>query len=100
MQRLILLLALVLAAFGSPALAQDYPPRPDGPVYDGADLIPAADEARLEQKLTDYNRATGRAIVVATEPTTGGVDTQIYARGLAETWGIGNRTGRVALYRA
>ncbi|WP_247710086.1 TPM domain-containing protein [Qipengyuania xiapuensis] len=91
MQRLILLFALVLAALGSPALAlaQDYPPRPDGPVYDGADLIPAVEEERLAQKLTDYNRATGRAIVVATEPTTGGIDTQVYARGLAETWDIG-----------
>ena len=89
MTRLLALLALVLAALASPALAQDYPPRPDGPVYDAADLIPAADQARLEEKLTAYNRSTGRAIVVATEATTGGIDTQVYARGLAETWGIG-----------
>ena len=41
MQRLILLLALVLAALASPALAQDFPARPDGPVYDAADLLPA-----------------------------------------------------------
>lgn len=89
MQRLILLLALVLAALGSPALAQDYPPRPEGPVYDAADLIPAAEEERLAEKLTTYNRETGRAIVVATEATTNGIDTQVYARGLAEAWDIG-----------
>ena len=89
MIRLIALLALVLAALGSPALAQEYPPRPQGPVYDGADLIPAAEEARLADKLTAYNRDTGRAIVVATEASTNGIDTQVYARGLAETWGIG-----------
>ena len=89
MQRLFFLFALVLAALGSPARAQDYPPRPDGPVYDGADIIPPADEAQLGEKLTAYNRATGRAVIVATEPTTGGIDTETYARGLAERWDIG-----------
>lgn len=89
MTRLLTFLALLLAAFGSPALAQDYPPRPDGPIYDAAELIPAAEEARLAEKLTSYNRETGRAIVVATEATTGGIDTQVYSRGLAESWGIG-----------
>ena len=89
MTRLLTLLALLLAAFASPAAAQDYPPRPEGPVYDAAGLIPPAEEAQLAEKLTRYNRDTGRAIVVATEATTGGIDTQIYARGLAESWGIG-----------
>ena len=30
---------------GAPAAAQDYPPRPEGPVYDGADIISPATEA-------------------------------------------------------
>ncbi|WP_345719771.1 TPM domain-containing protein [Qipengyuania polymorpha] len=89
MKRFITMLALILAALVSPASAQDYPARPDGPVYDAAELIPPAEEARLVEKLTSYNRETGRAIVVATEATTGGYDTQTYSRGLAETWGIG-----------
>ncbi|MXO50000.1 methanol dehydrogenase [Erythrobacter gaetbuli] len=89
MQRLILLLALVLAAFASPALAQDFPARPDGPVYDAADLLPAAEEETLAARLTEYNLATGNAVVVATEPTTGGRDIDLYSRDLAEYWDIG-----------
>ena len=89
MHRLLIWIALFVATLSVPALAQDYPPRPDTPVYDGADLISAEEEARLAQKLTAYNRETGRAIVVATEPSTNGVDTQTYARGLAEEWGVG-----------
>ena len=92
MHRLILFLAALMLgalAIGSPALAQDFPPRPEGPVYDGAELIGDAEEAALAAKLTEYNRSTGRAIVVATVPTTDGIDTQIYSRDLAETWGIG-----------
>ena len=92
MHRLILSIFVALAsllALPGAAWAQEFPPRPEGPVYDGADLIPAAEEAALDTKLRDYNAATGRAIVVATVPTTGGIDTQSYARDLAETWGVG-----------
>ena len=89
MKRFITLLGLMLAALVSPASAQDYPPAPDGPVYDAAELIPPAEEARLVEKLTGYNRETGRAIIVATEATTGGYEVQTYSRGLAESWGVG-----------
>lgn len=88
MQRVLVFLLLVLATV-SPALAQDFPPRPEGPVYDGAELLPPAEEAALDAKLRQYNAATGRAIVVATVPSTNGVDTETYARELAETWGVG-----------
>ena len=89
MQRLFLILALVLASFGSPALAQDFPPRPEGPIYDAADLLPEAEEAALAQRLTEYNRTTGNAVVIATEPTTNGRDIDLYSRDLAEFWDIG-----------
>lgn len=89
MKQVLTFLALVLAAIASPALAQDFPTRPDGPVYDAAELIPEADEAALAERLTAYNRETGRAIVVATEPTTNGRDIDIYSRDLAEYWDIG-----------
>lgn len=89
MHRLIAFLALVLALFSSPALAQQYPDRPTGPVYDGAELIAAPEEAALDKKLREYNEQTGRAIIVATVPSTNGIDTQIYSRNLAEQWGVG-----------
>lgn len=89
MKQVLTFLALVLAAIASPALAQDFPTRPEGPVYDAAELIPDADEAALAERLTAYNRETGRAIVVATEPTTNGRDIDIYSRDLAEYWDIG-----------
>ncbi len=83
-------LALLLAALlALPAAAQDLPPRPDGPVYDGADMIDAATEAQLDEKLRAYNRETGRAVIVATVPDMGGETVEGYAVDLYETWGIG-----------
>jgi uncharacterized protein len=89
MKSLLTLLALLFAALAVPAHAQEYPPRPDGPVYDAVDLIPAAEEAQLDAKLRAYNRETGRAIVVVVVSTIGNEPVDIYARDLAERWGIG-----------
>lgn len=87
---LLLLLAAFGLATGTAALAQDYPPRPDGPVYDGADLLSPATEARLDQELRAYNAQTGRAIIVATVPNLGGASIETYATTLyADKWGIG-----------
>jgi uncharacterized protein len=82
------LLALVALA-GAPAAAQDYPPRPEGPVYDGADIISAGTEAQLDQRLRDYNRETGRALIVATIPSLDDANLEQYATGLFAEWGIG-----------
>jgi uncharacterized protein len=82
------LLALA-AAIATPAAAQDYPPRPQGPVYDGADILSPATETALDQRLRDYNRVTGRAIVVATIPSLDGNPLESYATGLFADWGIG-----------
>ena len=90
MPRIPAFLALLLAALlALPAAAQDLPPRPDGPVYDGADMIDAATEAQLDEKLRAYNRETGRAVIVATVPDMGGETVEGYAVDLYETWGIG-----------
>ena len=83
------LLAAVLAM--QPAAGQDFPPRPSGPVYDGANIIDPAAEQALDQRLTQYNRATGRAIVVATVPSLGGDTIEMYAVDLFEKWGIGGK---------
>ncbi|MXP09005.1 TPM domain-containing protein [Pseudoblastomonas halimionae] len=89
MQRIVILLLVALAFIASPAAAQDFPPAPEGPVYDGADLIPANQEVALDQRLRDYTKATGRTIVVAIVPDMGGVDVDTYAFELAEAWNIG-----------
>lgn len=81
-----LLLALAVAL---PAAAQDLPPRPAGPVYDGADILSPAAEAQLDQQLRAYNAETGRALIVATVPSTGGENIDPYATRLFTEWGIG-----------
>ncbi|QYU69287.1 phosphoserine phosphatase SerB [Leptolyngbya sp. 15MV] len=71
------------------AQAQDYPPRPAGPIYDGASMLSTETEATLDARLRAYNRDTGRAIIVATVPDLGGVPIEQYATGLFGEWGIG-----------
>ncbi|MBB3033879.1 TPM domain-containing protein [Alteriqipengyuania lutimaris] len=85
--RTLLLLALALLAL--PAAAQELPPRPDGPVYDGANMIDDAAEAQLDRQLRAYNEETGRAVIVATVPSIDGETIEGYAVELYETWGIG-----------
>lgn len=70
--------------------AQDYPPRPEGPVYDGANILTEATRARLDQELRAYNAQTGRAIIIATVPSLGGASIETYATTLfTDKWGIG-----------
>jgi len=91
MRWLFVWLALLAALAGAPAAAQDYPPRPAGPVYDGANIISPGQEELLAQRLSDYNRTTGRAVIVATVPTLDGQEVEPYARTLAERWDIGGK---------
>ncbi|WP_299193493.1 TPM domain-containing protein [uncultured Erythrobacter sp.] len=86
--KLLLIMFALLGAAVS-ASAQDMPPRPDGPVYDGADILSAATEAELDQRLRLYNQQTGHAIIVATVPSLGGEPIEPYATELFSTWGIG-----------
>ncbi|WP_251566998.1 YgcG family protein [Erythrobacter sp. 3-20A1M] len=86
---LLALLGLALTALALPAAAQELPPRPAGPVYDGADILSPADETALDQKLRSWTERSGRPIVVATVPTTGDETIEMYAANLYEKWGIG-----------
>ncbi len=89
MIRLVLwLLALVAILPASMAGAQELPARPDGPIYDGANILPPAAEQALTQRLMQYNRETGRAIVVATVDSLDGLPVDMFAQQLAETWDI------------
>jgi uncharacterized protein len=88
LRRALWLLAGLFAA--AQAQAQDYPPRPAGPVYDGANILSAATEAQLDAELRAYNAQTGRAIIVATVPSLGGASIESYATTLyTDKWGIG-----------
>jgi len=73
---------------GSAATAA-IPPRPEGPVYDGANILPPTDEAALDAKLRAYNAATGRSVIVATVPSLDGLDEVTYGQEMAEAWDIG-----------
>lgn len=89
LRRVLLLLAGLFWLAGA-AHAQDYPPRPDGPVYDGANILSPATKAQLDQQLRTYNAETGRAIIVATVPSLGGASIESYATTLfTDKWGIG-----------
>jgi uncharacterized protein len=83
---LALLLALLLAA---PAAALDLPQRPQGPIYDEAELLPAAEEAQLDQRLREFNARTGNAVIVATVNSLQGDSIEDYAVKLYAQWGIG-----------
>lgn len=86
---LLLLAGLVWLALGSTAQAQDYPPRPGGPVHDRAGMLAPETVAKLDAELRAYNAQTGRAIIVATVPSLEGASIETYATGLFSDWGIG-----------
>ena len=82
-------MAILLALLAVPAAAQNFPPRPQGPIYDEADLLPAAEEAQLDQRLRDLDAKTGNAVIIATVNSLQGDTVEDYAANLYKTWGIG-----------
>lgn len=88
------LLTLFLAFWAlaaGPAYAVNYPPAPQGPMFDQADILPPAEEAALDAKLREYSARTGRSIVVATVGSLEGETIEMYAVKLFENWGIGGK---------
>ncbi len=87
---LLLLAGLLWLGLAATAQAQDYPPVPEGPVYDGANILSPETVAKLDAELRAYNKETGRAIIVATVPSLGGASIETYATTLfTDKWGIG-----------
>ena len=81
--------ALWMLLVAMQATAQDFPAKPDGPVYDGADILTPDQEAALTARLFDLPTRTGNTIIVATVPSIEGETIETYAYKLFETWGIG-----------
>jgi uncharacterized protein len=89
MRRAFVWLSVLLALISAPAAAVDYPPRPQGPIYDEADLLPADQEAQLDQRLRAFDAKTGNAVIVATVKSLQGETIEDYAPKLFANWGIG-----------
>jgi uncharacterized protein len=83
------ILTLSVLLWGTLAYAA-IPPRPAGPVYDGAQIIPDATEAQIDAKLRALSKDTGKTLIVATVPSLDGMEVEEYAVKLFETWGIGD----------
>lgn len=84
-------LAFAVAVLIGSAANAALPPKPVGPVFDQADVLPPAEEAALDQKLRDYNSTSGRSVIVATVSSLDGLDEVTYGQQLAEAWGIGGK---------
>ncbi|MFN4763149.1 TPM domain-containing protein [Gillisia sp. Q332] len=93
-KRKFLVTFLLIAAFSLSGFAQrDIPPKPaeQTSVYDEADILSAADEKRLEQKLINYADTTTTQIVIATIESLEGEYIGLYAPEWAQEWGIGQK---------
>ncbi|SFQ35889.1 TPM domain-containing protein [Hymenobacter arizonensis] len=91
-------LAFLWAGLAQPAAAQSgtaagLPPRPTPFqfVNDQAKLMAPADAKKLESGLRRYADNTGTQVVVVTVHSLGGRTVADYARGLGESWGVGQR---------
>jgi len=83
-----LILALVLAV---PALADEYPAKPNSLVADYANVLTAAERAQLEEILNDIEAKTTCQVAFVTVASTGNVPVEEYRVKLFERWGIGQK---------
>ncbi len=93
------LIALAFLLLPGLARAQTFPAL-TGRVVDGANIIPADEKVRLEQKLTALEQQSGRQLVVATVPDLQGYEISDYGYQLGRSWGIGEKdknTGAILL---
>jgi uncharacterized protein len=67
------------------------PPRPDGPVYDGANVLSDAEEKKLEGKLANFRDTKGPSVVVAIIPSLQGENKREAGYEIAQGWGIGKK---------
>jgi len=85
------LLALVLLAFASPALAAPQFPALTGRVVDQAQMLSPQTEQKLEADLASLEAQTGHQVVVATIPDLQGYDIADYGYQLGRAWQVGRK---------
>ena len=73
--------------------AQNFPEpmRPARAVNDFAGLLSPEEQARLEQKLRNYNDSTSSALVIVTVNSLEGMNVAQYTTELAHRWGVGRQ---------
>lgn len=62
-----------------------------GRVTDAAGILPAAEEARLSDRLARYEQRTTHQMVIATAPTLNNLDVATVGDCLGNRWGIGDK---------
>ncbi len=82
---------LLLSVVPHPAHADPTFPALTGRVVDAANIIPADEKARLDQKLAGLEQQSGRQLVVATIPDLQGNEISDYGYQLGRAWGIGSK---------
>ncbi|MBB3764125.1 TPM domain-containing protein [Sphingomicrobium lutaoense] len=85
--------ALLLAALGQPAYAQDidFPPTPENSwILDQGQFLTDAEELALNRKLQASFDASGRPIYIVTVPNLQGRTIEEYGYRLGREWGIGD----------
>ena len=87
--RLFLFILIYLFPLLLPAQNFPDPMRPARAVNDFAGLLSPEEQARLEQKLRNYNDSTSSALVVVTVNSLEGMDVAQYTTELAHRWGVG-----------
>ncbi len=90
---LLVMWGLVIAGlllFSGSLRAQTFP-QLTGRVVDGAQIIPADEAARLDQKLTALEQQTHRQLVIATVASLDGYDVSDYANRLFRNWQLGDK---------
>jgi len=82
------------------ALAEPTFPALSGRVVDGAALLSVPAEARISGWLEDFERASGKQVVVVTVPGLQGYPIEVFGYRLGRAWGIGEKeknTGAILL---
>jgi len=91
--RKLLVLWFAVLALLAPLAARAKPtfPQLTGRVVDGANIIPADEKARLDQKLAALESQSRRQLVVVTLPDLQGYDIADYGYQLGRAWGLGDK---------
>lgn len=88
----VMIVAVVLAmTLATPALADDYPAKPNSLVADYSNVLTAGERAQLEQVLNGIEAKTTCQVAFVTIQTTNNIPVEEYKVKLFEQWGIGQK---------